>query len=231
MKTEIIPTILVQTFDEVKEKIEAVKDSVEWVQIDVMDGIFVYNETWPHSAVPGIAKRGAAYSKEITKLKKLKTGVKIEVHLMVEKPEKEIKDWLRIADRIIVHFESKITNRELGIRELIEKCHKNKIEFGLAINPETHWAVATPFFGDLDLILLMSIQPGWGGQEMKAWVLEKAEALRERGYDKNIEIDGGVNDENIAKVVKSGINLICVGTYIYRSKNIKEAIKKLCMTL
>ena len=227
MKTEIVPTILVQTFEEIEEKIKTVESFVDWVQIDVMDGIFVYNETWPHSAVPGIAKRGEAYSKEITKLKKLKTESKIEVHLMVEKPEEEIDEWLKIAKRIIIHFESKITNREFGIREMAEKCHKNKIEFGLAINPETHWAVATPFFKDLDLILLMSVQPGWGGQELKEWVLEKAEFLRKRGYDKNIEIDGGVNNENIKKVVDSGINLICAGTYIFRSKDIKKAIEKL----
>jgi ribulose-phosphate 3-epimerase len=146
---------------------------------------------------------------------------------MVEKPEDEIDEWLKIAKRIIVHFESKITNRGIGIEELIAKCHKNKVEFGLALNPETHWAVATPFLKDLDLILLMSVQPGWGGQEMKAWVLEKAEALREKGYQGNIEIDGGVNDENIKKIAKSGVNLICAGTYIFRSKNIKKAIKNL----
>lgn len=228
MKPEIIPTILVQTFDEVKERIRAVEKYVDYVQIDVMDGIFVYNETWPHSAVPGIAKRGEKYAEEIEKLKKLKTKIRIETHLMVQKPEEEIDEWLKIAKRIIIHFESKITNRELGIRELIEKCRKNKVEFGLALNPETHWAVATPFLEDLDLILLMSVQPGWGGQELKEWVLEKAEALREKGYKGNIEIDGGVNDENIKKIVKSGINLICAGTYIYRSKDIKKAIKKLC---
>jgi ribulose-phosphate 3-epimerase len=211
MKIEIIPTILVQTFDEVKEKIKAVEEYVEWVQLDIMDGIFVNNETWHNPK----------------DLKGFKTKAKIEVHLMVQYPEKIFNDWLKVADRIIIHFESKITNRELGIRELIEKCHKNKIEFGLALNPETHWAVATPFFKDLDLILLMSVQPGWGGQELKEWVLEKAEALREKGYKGNIEIDGGVNDENIKKVIKSGVNLICVGTYIFRNKDIKKAIEEL----
>ena len=225
MKIEIIPTILAKDFNEVKERIKAVEKYVGWVQLDIMDGIFVYNETWPHSVVPGIAERGKIYAKEIEKLENLKTKVKIEAHLMVEKPEEEIDEWLKIVKRIIIHFESKITNRGLGIEELIAKCHKNKIEFGLALNPETHFSVATPFLKKIDLILLMSIQPGWGGQEMKAWVLEKAEALRERGYKGNIEIDGGVNDENIKKVVKSGVNLICAGTYIYRSKDIDKAIK------
>jgi len=211
MKSEIIPTILVKSFNEVKERIKAVENYANWVQLDVMDGIFVYNETWHNPK----------------DLKRIKTKLKLEVHLMVQEPEKVIDDWSKVVDRVIVHFESKITNREFGIREMMEKCHKNKVEFGLAINPETHWAVATPFLKNLDLILLMSIQPGWGGQELKEWVLEKAEALRKRGYKGNIEIDGGVNNENIKKVVESGINLICAGTYIYRSKNIKKAIESL----
>lgn len=227
MKTEIIPTILVNTFEEVKEKIKAVGKYVNWVQLDVMDGVFVNNETWPHSVVPGIAKRGKAYSQEIEKLKKLNTKVKIEAHLMVQNPEEEFDEWLRVADRIIVHFESKITSRELGIRELIKKAAKKKKGFGLALNPETHYAVATPFLKDLDLVLLMTVQPGWGGQEMKSWVLEKAEALRKIWPKGNIEVDGGVNNENIGKIKKSGVNLICVGTYIYRSKDIGRAIKNL----
>ena len=232
MEKQLIPTILVQNFDEVEEKIKAVEDYVEWVQIDVMDGIFVNNETWPHSVVPGRAKRGKKYLVEIAKLKKLKSKAKIEIHLMVEKPEDEFDNWLKVADRIIIHFESKITNRELGIEKMIENAHKLKKEFGLALNPETSFAVTLPFIesqspNHLDLALLMTVQPGWGGQELKEWVLEKAKFLRERWPGGNIEIDGGVNDENIDKAIKSGVNLICAGSYIYRSKNIEQAIKNL----
>lgn len=227
MKTEIIPTILVNNFKEVEEKIKAVEKHVNWIQLDVMDGVFVNNETWPHSIVPGRAKRGKKFFQEIAKIKKLKTRVKIEAHLMVEEPEKEFDEWLKVADRIIVHFESKIINRELGIEEMIKKAHKAKKEFGLALNPETHYAAATPFLKDLDLVLFMTVQPGWGGQELKAWVLEKAEALRKIWPDGNIEMDGGANNENINKIKKSGVNLICVGTYIFRNKNIEEAIKGL----
>jgi len=225
MKIEIIPTILVQTFNEVKERIKAVEKYVSWVQLDVMDGVFVYNETWPHSVVPGPAKRGTKFSEEIGKLKKLKTKLKIEVHLMVEKPEEEFDDWLKVVDRIIIHFESKITNRELGIRELIKKAHKKKKEIGLALNPETHQAVVTPFLKDLDLVLFMTVQPGWGGQELKEWVLNKIEFLRKKWPKGNIEVDGGINNENIVKIKKAGANLICAGTYLYRSKDIKQAIE------
>lgn len=227
MKTEIIPTILVNTFKEVEKEIKAVEKYVNWVQLDVMDGVFVNNETWPHSVVPGRAKRGKKFSQEIAKLKKLKTKAKIEVHLMVEEPEKEFDEWLKVVDRVIVHFESKITNRELGIEEMVKKVRKSKKEFGLALNPETHYAAVTPFLKDLDLVLFMTVQPGWGGQELKTWVLEKAEALRKIWPKGNIEADGGVNNENIVKIKNSGVNLICAGTYIFRSRNIEEAIKKL----
>jgi len=226
MKTEIIPTILVQTFDEVEKRIKAVEKYVSWVQLDVMDGVFVYNETWPHSVVPGVAKRGEKFKKEIEKLATF-NRVKIEAHLMVEKPEEEFDEWLEIADRIIIHFESRIKNRELGIRELVKKAHKKKKGIGLALNPETHQAVVTPFLKDLDLVLFMTVQPGWGGQELKEWVLNKIEFLRKIWPKGNIEVDGGVNDENIKKIVKSGANLICAGTYIFRSKEIGQAMKNL----
>jgi len=227
MKSEIIPTILVNKFSEVKDRIKAVEEYVNWVQLDIMDGVFVNNETWPHSVVPGKAKRGKKYAQEIEKLKKLKTKLKIEAHLMVQNPEEEFDQWLKAADRVIVHFESKITSRELGMRKLIKKAHDKKKEIGLALNPETHYAVATPFLKDLDLVLLMTVQPGWGGQELKTWVLEKAEALRKIWLDGNIEVDGGVGEENVEMVKRAGVNLICAGTYIYRSKNIAEAMKKL----
>jgi ribulose-phosphate 3-epimerase len=227
MKIEIIPTILVNTFDEIKEKIETVDEYVNWVQLDVMDGVFVNNETWPHSIVPGKAEKGVRYFKEIQRLKKFKTEAKIEVHLMVEKPEEEFEEWLEVADRIIIHFESKITNRELGIRDLIKKARQKKKGIGLALNPETHYAVATPFLKELDLVLFMTVQPGWGGQEFKEWTLTKIEALRKIWPEGNIEVDGGVNNKNIEKIIKSGANLICAGTYIYRSKDIEKAIKSL----
>lgn len=208
---EIIPTILVKSFSEAKKKIKKVEDYVNWVQLDIADGIFVNNETF----------------NEPKKLKNLKTKVRLEAHLMVQKPEQVIDGWLEVVDRVIIHFESKITSRELGMRDLIKKVHSQKKQIGLALNPETHIAAATPFLKDLDLVLIMMVQPGWGGQEFKEWTLDKIKFLREKWPNGNIEVDGGVNNENIKKIIKAGANLICVGTYVFRSKNISQAIKKL----
>ena len=105
MKPEIIPTILVKTFEEVKERIKLVENYVDWVQLDIMDGVFVENLTWNNPE----------------DLKDFKTKVKLEAHLMVQNPEKIIDSWLEVVDRIIIHQES-----SANIKEIIEKVHKNK---------------------------------------------------------------------------------------------------------
>lgn len=206
MKPEIIPTILVKTFEEVKERIKLVENYVDWVQLDIMDGVFVENLTWNNPE----------------DLKDFKTKVKLEAHLMVQNPEKIIDSWLEVVDRIIIHQES-----SANIKEIIEKVHKNKKQIGVALNPETSIEVAKPFLNDLDLILLMSVQPGKGGQEFELEILEKIRNLRNIWPGGNIEVDGGVSDKNIKEIFNAGANLFCVGTYIYQSGDIKQVINKL----
>ncbi|HPJ80337.1 MAG TPA: ribulose-phosphate 3-epimerase [Candidatus Portnoybacteria bacterium] len=206
MKPEIIPTILVKTFEEVKERIKLVENYVDWVQLDIMDGVFVENLTWNNPE----------------DLKDFKTKVKLEAHLMVKNPEKIIDSWLEVVDRIIVHYES-----SEKIQEIINKVHKNGKQIGVALNPETSIEVAKPFLNDLDLILLMSVQPGKGGQEFELEILEKIRNLRNIWPGGNIEVDGGVSDKNIKEIFNAGANLFCVGTYIYQSGDIKQVINKL----
>ncbi len=204
---EIIPTILVKNFKEVEERIKAVEKYVSWVQLDIMDGIFVSNTTWHNPE----------------DLKKIKTAIKLEVHLMVEKPEEVIEDWLKSVDRIIFHFESRISD----LAGLIKKIHNRGKQVGLAINPETHLSVVEPFLQDLDSVLFMTVQPGQGGQEFKNWVLDKVRALRDMWPDGNIEIDGGMNSETAKRAIEAGANLVCAGSYIFKSKNINKAINEL----
>lgn len=206
MKPEIIPTILVKTFDEVKEKIRLVENFVDWVQLDIMDGVFVENTTWSNPE----------------DLKNFKTKVKLEAHLMVKNPEKIIDSWLEVVDRIIVHYES-----SEKIQEIINKVHKNGKQIGVALNPETSIEVAKPFLNDIDLVLLMSVQPGKGGQEFELEILEKIRNLRNIWPGGNIEVDGGVSDKNIKEIFNAGANLFCVGTYVYQSGDIKQVINKL----
>jgi ribulose-phosphate 3-epimerase len=216
MKIEIIPTILVPNFNEVKAKIKAVENYVDWAQMDIMDGIFVKNKTWPYSAKASKGKNNP------NDLKNFKTKVKLEAHLMVEKPEEVIDDWLEVVERVIVHYEA-----SNNLENLIKKVHQRGKGIGLAINPETSIEAVKPFLKDLDLVLCMAVQPGWGGQELRDEVLAKIRALRKLWPDGKIEVDGGITDKNIEKVIKAGANLICVGTYIFKSKDIKQAIENL----
>ena len=203
---EIIPTILVKDFEQVKERIRKVENYVNWVQMDIMDGQFVDNETWHNPA----------------DLKNFKTKAKLEAHLMIEKPKQKIDDWLEVVDRIIVHYEA-----TENIKELIEKVHKNGKEIGLAINPETSIEGVKPFLKDLDLVLIMTVNPGWAGQEFKSEVLAKIKSLREIWPNGKIEVDGGINPETARKAAEAGANLICVNTYIFKKENIKQAIEDL----
>jgi len=203
---EIIPTILVKSFKEIKERIRKVENYVNWAQLDIMDGKFVNNETWNDS----------------NDLKNFKTRAKLEAHLMIEKPEQKIDDWLENVDRVIVHYEA-----SNNIEDLIKKAKDKGKQIGLAINPETSIEAVNPFLKDLDLVLCMTVQPGWGGQEFKDEVLSKIETLRMTWPDGNIEVDGGINPETSKKAINAGVNLICAGTYIFKSKDIKQAIENL----
>lgn len=207
MTKQIIPTILVKTFKEVKEKIKAVENYVDWIQLDIMDGVFVGDRTWNNPS----------------DLKKIKTKSKLEAHLMVQNPEKVIDKWLKNVDRVIVHFESKIEDLE----NLIKKVHSHKKQIGLAINPETNCRVIAPFLEKIDLVLFMSVQPGLGGQMFEPETLDKIKALREIWPKGDIGVDGGVNDKNARKIFAVGANLLCVGNYIFKSENIKQTIEKL----
>ncbi|HUT96110.1 MAG TPA: ribulose-phosphate 3-epimerase [Candidatus Paceibacterota bacterium] len=225
MTKQIIPTILVKTFKEVKEKIKAVENYVDWVQLDIMDGIFVENTTWPYTEgspedlkkVHPVKSRGAG-SPEATF-----NRVKLEAHLMVQEPEKIIDKWLKNVDRVIIHFESKIKDLE----NLIKKVHSRKKQIGLAINLETNYVVIAPFLEKIDLVLFMTVQPGWGGQMFEPEVLDKIKALRGIWPKGNIGVDGGINNKNAKQILAAGANILCVGNYIFKNKNIKQAIRQL----
>lgn len=206
---EIIPTILVKSFKEVKERIRKVENYVKWVQLDIMDGVFVDKMTWPYA------------EGKISDLKKIHP-VKLEAHLMIEKPEQVIDDWLENVDRVIIHYEASD-----NIEDLIKKTKNKGKQIGLAINPETNIEAVNPFLKDLDLVLCMTVQPGQGGQEFKDEVLTKIETLRMNWPNGNIEVDGGINPETSKKTINAGANLICAGTYIFEGKDIEKAIEEL----
>ncbi len=204
---EIIPAIIAKDFNELKEKIEKVEPYVDWVQLDVMDGKFVNNSTWNN---PG-------------ELKGLETNLKLEAHLMIESPEQIINQWIESGvKRIIFHYGS--TDKH---GEILDKIREKGLEAGMAINPGMPIETIESFVPKLDLILVMTVEPGKGGQELISDTLAKVKRLQDIYPDKKIQVDGGVNLENAKELIGTGADILIVGSAIFKSDNIKETINQL----
>ncbi|MBU1177007.1 MAG: ribulose-phosphate 3-epimerase [Patescibacteria group bacterium] len=203
---QIIPTIIAKDFQELQDKINKVELHAEWAQLDVMDGKFVNNTTWQNPV----------------DLKNLETNLNLEAHLMVKNPEEVIDQWIESGvKRIIIHYES--TKK---ITEIIDKIKKAGLEVGLAINPETSLEKIVDFIEKIDLVLIMTVNPGFGGQDFLNESVDKIKQLRGEYKDVNIEVDGGINLKTASKVIQAGANFLAVGTAIFKSDNIKEVINK-----
>ncbi len=207
---EILPAIIAKDFKELEEKIKRVEGLVSWVQIDVMDGVFVPPVTWY----------------EPKDLKRLKTNLKIEAHLMVQNPETKTQEWIESGvDRILIHFES---TSYLNILKMIEELKSAGIEVGLALKMETELSDVEGLLNKVDAVQLMSIDEiGYYGKAFDARVIPKITALKEKSSNVKVEIDGGVNIESAKELLKAGADRLSVGNTIFKSGDIKEAILKL----
>ncbi|MFH1461019.1 MAG: ribulose-phosphate 3-epimerase [Patescibacteria group bacterium] len=204
---EVIPTIIAKDFEELKEKVKKVEPYVEWVQLDVMDGKFVDNITW----------------NKPEELKELETSLNLEAHLMVEKPEEIIQAWIDSGvKRIIFHYES--TQKH---KEILEQVKSKGLEVGLAINPNTPIEVLDQYIFDLDLVLIMTVEPGKNGQELIKDTLVKIKRLREAYQNVKVSVDGGISLETAPEVISLGANILSIGSAIFKSDNIEETINKL----
>lgn len=185
---------------------------VDYFHLDIMDGIFVENKTWDIENMNALLKG-------INKPK--------DVHLMVQDLDKYIKDFSTLnPDFITFHYEA--TN---DIMKYIHLLHDKKIGIGLSIKPNTDISVLEPYLPFLDLVLVMSVEPGAGGQKFIESSLEKIQKLKELreqdDYHYLIEVDGGINDETIVLVNKAGADMVVSGSYITNSENYGERIENL----
>jgi len=212
-RVKISPSILDSNFAEIKKTIKILERAkVNYIHFDVMDGNFVPNLTF-----------GPKLIKPLRRLTKLP----FDTHLMIKTPGRYIKDYVKAGSDIITfHFEA-AKNPAAVIRQI----KKAGLKAGMSIKPKTPVKKILKYVKDLDLILIMSVEPGFGGQKFMKKVLTKAKILRksidENKYKCLIEIDGGINTETAPLACSAGVDIIVAGSFIFKSKNPKKTIADL----
>lgn len=203
----IAPSLLSADFGRLNEEIASVDTRVDFLHVDVMDGHFVPNLTLGAPVV-----------------KCLKSNVPIECHLMITNPEKYLKDFVNAgAWRVTIHWEA----TKDQTKAVLKKIRDLGASPSLSINPETPLEAIEPYLDQLDMVLIMSVHPGFGGQSFIADVLPKVTRLRELKPDLDICMDGGINAETGLQAVQAGANALVAGSYIFSAPDRESAIESL----
>ena len=203
---EVIPAILEKEFPQVVEKMRLVEGLVEWVQIDIADGILVPNTTFT----------------DLSGFKTLQSHLKREIHLMVKDPIPFIPKAIDAGfTRLFAHVEAEHTV------EFVVKCQEADAQVGLAIDGPTMLAKIEPYLDNIDVVLVMAIEAGFSGRPFRPDTVEKIAKIREEFFDLPIAVDGAMNDVNAGKVIAAGATRICSNSYIFNVPNQKERIEVL----
>jgi ribulose-phosphate 3-epimerase len=209
----IAPSILSADFARLGEEVGAVTaGGADWIHVDVMDGHFVPPITIGPLVVQAI--RGA-------------TRLPLDVHLMIEAPERQVQEFVRAgADLVTVHVEACP-----DARAVLRAIRAAGAKAGLSLNPPTPLERVRPFAGDIDLLLVMSVNPGWGGQPFVEGSMEKLSAAaalrRETGTDFLIEVDGGIKTHNAAEAAAAGADVLVSGSAVFGSTDYAATIRAL----
>ncbi len=207
----IAPSILSADFMNLGNEIKAARDAgADLIHVDVMDGHFVPNITIGQSIV-----------KQISKIAELP----LDVHLMIEEPDRYLKEFVDAgADTLTVHFESSI-----HLHRTIQWIKGSGIKAGVSLNPATPVWVLENILQEIDVVLIMSVNPGFGGQEFIPQTINKVESLKRMIDDQklnvSIEVDGGVNPYNATDLVNAGADILVMGSAFFNSKEYSETVR------
>lgn len=210
---KISPSILSCDYSKMGEEFKRMKDcGADWLHIDVMDGHFVPNITL-----------GAPIVKCMRKC----SDLVFDVHLMISDPKKYIPDFVKAgADIITFHVES-----DSPVEETVDLIRSLGCKAALSVKPKTPVEVVFPYLDKLSMVLVMTVEPGFGGQSFMADMMDKVKLLRaeceKRGLDMDIQVDGGINEKNAGLTVESGANVLVAGSAIFGSADPKATIASL----
>ncbi len=205
---KIIPSILTGDILDLENKLKKLKGVTDWVHIDIADGKFVNNTLIGLNDLS--ASRAAA-------------GFSLEAHLMVFNPEKYFQDC-RKADVRRVIFHSEAVD---DLTDILVQAKKFDFRIGIALNPQTLWQEIERFVPQIDVVLLMTVNPGSGGQKFLEQVLPKIKSFRNSYPNVKIEVDGGINPETGKRCLAAGANILVSGSYIFGGKNIHNTVEQL----
>lgn len=209
----IAPSMLAADFGNLQRDVEMVNNSdADWFHIDVMDGHFVPNISYGMPVIKAIKKHATK---------------PLDVHLMIEKPERYIEEFVAVgADIITVHYESTV-----HLHRTLTQIENTGCKAGVVLNLTTPVSVLEDILPKCFMVLLMSINPGFGGQKFEDMTYNRIKKLRkmitDQGLNTRIEIDGGVSDQNIKQLVDAGADVFVAGSHVFKSENQTETIKLL----
>ncbi|RKY43146.1 MAG: ribulose-phosphate 3-epimerase [Candidatus Makaraimicrobium thalassicum] len=207
-KVLIAPSILSADFSRLGEEIRSIeKGGADWVHIDVMDGVFVPNITIGPLIVRSVRPV---------------TGLPLDVHLMVDNPAKYIDQFADAGSDLITFHMEACESPENGIKKIKDKGKKA----GVSIKPGTDISILDGILGQVDMVLIMTVEPGFGGQSFMEGMLDKVRDIRPR-FDGYIQVDGGINRETALKAVDAGVDVLVAGTAVFGQEDYGKAIEEL----